>query len=304
MNYLKSKMNDDVIVNYIIWETNQPPKGIVVLVHGMAEHIGRYDEFAKELNGAGSIVYGYNQRGHGNTAGDLENLGFFASKNGWDIIVDDLSCIINMAKDHYPDLPVFLFGHSMGSFVVRDYASKHSTNISGLICSGTGSDSGFAGKVLLSLAKFMVLTRGAKSPGKLISKITNNKFNKNIKPLRTEFDWLSRDEKEVDKYIKDEYCGTVFSNKFYDDLFSAVIEVNKKEIINKMREDLPIYLISGEEDPIGDYGKGVQTVYNNMKFANEQVTLKLYPESRHEIINELNKSEVVSGIIAWIEARL
>lgn len=297
---MRRKLNEDIEVFYEFWEAKKEAKGTVLLVHGMAEHILRYQNFANFLNDSGYHVYGYDQRGHGQTAGDLENVGFFAKQEGWSKVVNDVKSMIEFVKESH-DLPVVLMGHSMGSFISRDFTSQYSHMIDGLILSGTGYKSGLQGQFMIGYGQLEVALRGARHQSKTIDKMTGNVFNSKFKPLRTPFDWLSRDPNEVDKYINDPYCGTVFSSSFYVSLFKAVERVNKIEQVSKIRKDLPIYLFSGASDPVGSHGAGVKSVYDLMNSANlSNVSMKLYLEGRHEMLNETNKAEVFNDVHEWL----
>jgi len=297
---MRRKLNEDIEVFYEFWEAKKEAKGVVVLVHGMAEHILRYQNFANYLNDSGYHVYGYDQRGHGQTAGALENVGFFAEKDGWSKVVGDVKSMIGFVKENH-ELPVILMGHSMGSFVSRDFTSQYSHMIDGLILSGTGYKSGLQGQLMIGYGQLEVALRGPRHRSKTIDKITGNVFNAKLKPLRTPFDWLSRDTKEVDKYINDPYCGTVFTSSFYVSLFSAVERVNRLEHVSKIRKDLPVYIFSGDKDPVGSHGTGVKSVYSLMNSAKlSNVSMKLYPEGRHEMLNETNKQEVFNDVHEWL----
>ena len=291
------KMNDGKKLEYIIWESLIKSKGVVIIVHGMAEHILRYKEFAKKISLNGYHVLGYNQRGHGSRVENLKDLGDLGL-DGWNLAIDDIRVMVKIAKEKFPNLPVYIFGHSMGSFISRGYLKEYSKEINGLICSGTGDDSGILGKIMLLLSKINNKTK----PAVLVNKIINSNMNKKIKNKRTEFDWLSTDNIEVDKYIKDELCGTLFPNNFYVYLFTNVIDVNKQLTIDLINKELPIFLLSGAEDPVGNYSKGVIKVYEKMKKTFiKDVTIKLYPNDRHEILNEVNKEDVINDIIKWLD---
>ncbi|WP_240838632.1 alpha/beta hydrolase [Acidaminobacter sp. JC074] len=292
------KLNQDVSVFYEHWQAKEAEKGVVLLVHGMAEHIMRYNEFATYLSNSGYHVYGYDQRGHGKTAGSVDNLGYFGP-GGWHAVVEDVKDMAAFIRETH-ECPVYLFGHSMGSFVSRDFASKYSHMIDGLILSGTGYKSGLTGQIMIGLASLQTALRGPKYPSKLISGMSNNVFNSKFKPLRTEFDWLSIDETNVDTYINDPYCGTVFSSSFYKDLFTAVERVNKEDRVLNIRHDLPIHIFSGEDDPVGGHGDGVKKVYK--LFSKHDVSMKLY-KGRHEMLNEDNKDQVYKDILEWLDTK-
>jgi len=277
-------------------------KGIVQIVHGAAEHAKRYSQFAEKLNELGYVVIGDDHSGHGVMAKSDEKLGFFGEKDGWDRLVENEVVLTEYIMEQYPDKPIILFGHSMGSFIVRDYLTRDPKGISKCIICGTG----YTNAVMTKLALYMVglekKQKGIMHRSVRIDKLTFGGFNKKFKPTRTDFDWLSREGKEVDKYIADELCGFIFTVKGYEDLFTGVKYINSSEAFEKTAKNIPILMISGAKDPVGDSGKGVTKVYKKLKNSGvEDITLKLYEEGRHEILNETNRNDVYKEIIEWIE---
>ena len=284
------------------WLPDGKPKACIQISHGMAEHAKRYNEFALELNKAGFAVYANDHRGHGRTAEKLENLGFFAEKDGWFKVVQDMKQLTDIINKENPTIPIFLFGHSMGSLLIRTYVMKNnSENIAGIILSGTSGEAGFIVNAGKFLAKTIGTFKGKTAPSKLLDNMSFGKFNKPFKPNRTKFDWLSRDNENVDKYVNDPFCGTVFTNRFFYDMLTGVSFINKSENINKINSSLPIYLLSGTKDPVGDFGKGVEKVFNIYKnIGIENIKMKLYQNGRHENINETNRKEIYKDVIEWI----
>ena len=277
-------------------------KAIVQISHGMAEHSERYKRFAEALTANNIGVYANDHRGHGQTAGKIENLGYFADTNGWNRVVNDMKNLTGIIKENHPELPVFLFGHSMGSLLSREYIFTNSNNISGVILSATAGDPGFLGNLGIIISKLESLLRGKKAKSTLLDKLSFGKFNNAFKPNRTAFDWLSRDNAEVDKYIEDPYCGTVFTAGFFNDMLKGIKNINKYSNIEKISKALPIYLFAGAKDPVGDNTKGVINVINTYKKAGiKDLTYKFYEEARHEMLNEINHKEVFTDIINWIE---
>ena len=299
---LKSHDNTEIV--YFKHTANEP-KGVVIITHGMAEHAQRYDAFASFLNKNGFVVYAHDQRGHGKTAGNVERLGFFAEKNGWQKVTDDLGELVKLAKNENPNLPVFLFGHSMGSFITRTYIIKNSKQINGAILSGTAGSAGLLGKVGLFVTAIIMLFNKRNSPSALLDKLSFGDFNKAFKPNRTKFDWLSRDDEQVDKYINDPYCGTVFSVGFFNDMMKGLELVNDKNTASKINNDLPLYFFSGDKDPVSKNGKQVIDVFNMYKKAGIfNVSIKLYENARHETLNETNKDEVFNDILTWLNSKI
>lgn len=280
------------------------PKAVVQIAHGMAEHIDRYSDFAKTLTTEGFIVYGNDHRGHGKTAGYPENIGYFADENGWNLVVEDMHELTNIIRKENPDLPIFLFGHSMGSFLSRSYIQIYCKDVDGVILSGTGGDTGLLGYMGILLAKGEMRRKGKKNRSRRMDRLSFGSFNNSFKPNRTDFDWLSRNNNEVDKYVEDPYCGEIFTAGFFYDFLRGIKDLVKKRNIDKISKCLPIYLIAGEKDPVGKNGKAITETYNSYKKAGiKDVSYKIYEDARHEILNEINKYEVYEDIINWLNSK-
>jgi len=275
-------------------------KGAVQIAHGMAEHAARYERFAEALTKAGYAVYANDHRGHGKTAGSQEEIGYFADENGWGKVVEDMHTLTGIIKKEFPKKPIFLFGHSMGSFLSRHYSMLYANELSGLVISGTGGDPGIIGKIGLLIAKMDARIHGKKAKSEIMNKLSFGAFNGAFKPNRTDYDWLSRDNAEVDKYISDPLCGTVFTAGFFCDMLGGIGYINKKENIAKIPKNLPIHIFSGAKDPVGASTKGVTRVFKALKSAGiGDLTLKFYKDGRHEMLNEINQDEVFNDVIAW-----
>ncbi|PWJ27091.1 alpha-beta hydrolase superfamily lysophospholipase [Branchiibius hedensis] len=286
------------------WLPDGEPTAIVQIAHGMAEHAGRYERFAQALTDHGYAVYAEDHRGHGVTS-ETTGVGYLADGDGFDTVAEDFVTVFDKASDEFPGLPRVLFGHSMGSMLARHFATKHSDDISALIVSGTAGDPGLLGKAGKVVATLESKVRGKRTPSPLMNKLVFGEYNKAFKPNRTDFDWLSRDEAEVDAYIADPHCGKVFSSGFYADLLSGLDRINSEEHVATVRRDLPILLIAGDKDPVGDNGKGVEAVGAQYeKLGVTDVTVILYPGARHELLNETNRDEVTEGVLSWLEQHL
>ena len=278
-------------------------RGIVQLVHGMQEHIERYDEFAKEIAKNGYIVVGHDHLGHGKTATNKEDFGYFTKENGWEHLAQDVHILQKEISRKYPKLPYIIFGHSMGSLVVRTYLTKYNDNLTGVILSGTsGQKAGLiTGQIL---TKVIMLVRGERYRSPLLEYLITGSFNKKFKPNRTKADWTTRDEEVVDKYQKDPLCGFNFTTNGYINLLKGSYYLSKQKNINKTAK-VPILLISGDKDPVGGMGKGVIRVENMLKKAGLQdVTIRLFKDARHELTNEINKDEVYYVIFNWLNKEL
>lgn len=303
MDQFLFRTKDKVDINVLSWKGPFVPKAIIQICHGMAEYIDRYDEFANFLVSNGYYVYGHDHRGHGKTAGEIENLGFFADKNGWKLVVDDVYEINNMIKERHPGKEVVLFGHSMGSFIVRTFMFRYPDAVERFIVCGTGDGENFSVIGAKLLAGVISKVKGKRFRSKVLDGISNKRFNKYIKNSNTGFDWLSRDKNEVDKYIKDPYCGSLFTAGFYHDLFKGVEHLSMEMNIKKINPSIKMLVISGDKDPVGDNGKGVIKVVENYKKRGiKNIDLKLYEDARHEILNETNRKEVFEDVLNFIES--
>lgn len=276
--------------------------GIVQISHGMSEEAGRYKRFANYLTDNGYIVYINDHRGHGKSAENINRIGILAEKDGIHCIVKDLNKLTKIIKTENNGLPIFLFSHSMGSFAAQKYIIDYSEDIDGVILSGTNGLHGIEVDLGFLVAKVISKIQGREKKAYLIDKLAFGGFNKKFKPNKSEFDWLSRDFKEVEKYIENEYCGVVFSNGYFYDLFKLFKEIRNINNLKKINSKLPIYIFAGDKDPVGKFGKGITKLYENYKKVGiENVEFKLYSGGRHEMLNEINKDEVINDTINWIK---
>lgn len=301
------KGSDGKDIFYHNWEPENDGriKGVVQIAHGMSEHSARYARFAKVLTGAGFAVYANDHRGHGQTAGALSNVGYFEEGNFWDAAVDDMYQLNQLIKNRYSTESVFIVGHSMGSMLARHYVTLHGDSIDGVVFSGTGGDPGLLGVVGSWIAKTVCFFQGRKAISQLLDTLSFGKFNDAFKPNRTVSDWLSRDNAEVDKYVSDPYCGVVFSAGFFADLLYGVGIINSQKTYAATPKNLPILLLAGDKDPVGDNGKGVKEVFGNYEKAGiKDVHCTLYKDGRHEMLNETNRDEVMNFILNWIKERV
>ena len=278
------------------------PKAVILLAHGMAEHSMRYAGFAEFLNANGISFYCHDQRGHGKTAGQA--LGKLRKGLDWKLMMDDLFTIKKKLIDTNSHCPVVLMGHSMGSFLVRCAVQVQPNLFDGLIISGTGDSQGLIGKAGEMLTK-VLCSAGEDKPANLMQNMVFGGYNKAFTNPRTEFDWLSRDEAQVDLYIADPWCGFVCTNGFFHELLHGIQMANDPKGMSKMNKQMPVYLFSGDQDPVGNMGKGVANVKTALDKAGLQdVTMRLYAEGRHEMLNELNKEEVMNDWLQWVEEKL
>lgn len=294
---LTAKDNRKIYTN--VWLPDGEIKHVMVISHGMAEHIERYDYFAKACNQQGIAVLGANHRGHGKEAQIQMH---FADENGWQLVLDDLDKIINYAY-HTHNKKAILFGHSMGSFVARHYAVQNGKKLSALILCGSNHQHKLLFNVGRTLARFEKWRVGGRTYSPFLEKLTFGNFNKRIKPLRTDQDWLTRDEAIVDANLVDPYCGQTPTVQFWVDFLTGLSEISTSEAFKKIPSNLPVYVISGEEDPVSRYGAGLESLVKALRRGGiRHVDFKLYPGARHELYNELNKDEVCSDLCLWLES--
>ena len=298
------QMTDGFSINAFILVPEGEPIGHIHLLHGMAEQISRYGEFAKFLASKGYVVSGHDHRGHGKTSEMNGKLGYFADNNGFERVVEDAYDTVSSIRKQHPTPRFILLGHSMGSFIARRYIQLHGSEVDLVILVGTGSDPGPTRTLATGLAKLAGKTKGYDVPNHLLNKLAFGSFNKKIDKPATKFDWLSRDQNAVKEYIEDPFCGFVPTSGFFIDLFEGIGTINSADEISKVPKTLPILLASGNDDPVGDYGKGVLKVAKEFDAAGvNDVLVKLFEEGRHEILQELNKKQVFEFISDWIEQK-
>lgn len=289
------------ITAYIWTPDDAPVCGVVQIIHGMREHMGRYADFAAFLNAKGYAVCGDDHLGHGETASEAGKYGHFGEKDGAKNIVRDCRKLTQLMQKKFPDTPYFVLGHSMGSFIGRLYIVGYSENISGFICMGTGGENPLAPMGRLIAEGMIRMGKGDKT-GKLLDKIAFGGFNKGIPDAVSKNAWLTRDAEIVEAYDKDAHVKELFSNHGFRDLLDLQIAATGSKWAEQAPKNLPILIVSGTKDPVGDYSKGVTKVYEQLKSQGaENVSLKLYPDARHEILNETNKHEVYGDILDWME---
>lgn len=286
------------------WTPEGEVKGIVQFVHGIAEHVERYDEFAAFLNSCGILVVAEDHMGHGKSISDSTPQGYFAG--GWMAAVKDTRRLMADTMKEFPGVPFILFGHSMGSFIARTILAKYpDSGISGaIICGSAWMPSAVvnAGKAVSTL---ICKTRGEKKPSPFLQSMMFGSYNKKIEHPRTACDWLSRDNRIVDAYVADPLCGFIPSAGLVRDMMTGILYIQDSKNLDKMRKDLPCFFIAGGDDPVGGYGEGVrQAAEEFKKHGMSHVDLKIYPLCRHEIHNEINKQEVYEDVAEWIAARL
>jgi len=281
------------------WIPDCKPIAVVQVVHGMAEHAARYQRLAQFLADRGIAVYADDHQGHGLTVQDGKSWGVLP--DGFSSMVENEKEITEKIRKDYPDTPVFLFGHSMGSFISRHYLAKYDKAVDGVILSGTGNPTYVELLGGLLVATLQCLIFGTKSPAKFLDNLAFGGYNRKFEPNRTAFDWLSRDENEVDKYVQDPLCGNIFPTGFYRSFFKALLFLKTKKSVRQISTDRPVIFLSGEEDPVGDFSKGVKAVYETYRQQGfKNLELHFFPGCRHEILNETNRDKVMEVLYNWI----
>ena len=281
------------------------PRAIVQIIHGIAEYIDRYDEFMSFLADNGIIAVGTDHLGHGKSIESEEQTGFFAYENGWDYAVRDEEVLRLAMHENYPELPIIVFGHSMGSFMARTLLIRYPDAFNAAIISGTGNQGSALVNGGLFMGNLVTGLKGAHHYSKFLNNLAFGSYNKIYENPKTEYDWLSRDEANVQKYIDDPLCGFIPTCSLFRDMMTGVKFITNKKNLTAMNKDIPVYFTSGDMDPVGECGKGVQKAYNNFLEAGmKDVSIKLYPGGRHEMLNEINKDEAYSDILTWLGSKI
>ncbi len=281
------------------------PRGVVQIAHGIAEHIERYDGFMEFLANNGFVAAGNDHLGHGQSVSDSSELGFFDEQNGWDKVVGDMDKLHDIMSEEYPDIPYIFFGHSMGSFLTRTYLIRHPDKPDLAILCGTGQQAKMTVAAGYSIAAAGSKLGDPRNAGEKMSAMAFGSYNDAYDNVRTDFDWLSRDPEIVDQYIEDPMCGFPPTIGLFRDLMYGIMYISDPQNVAKMNKDTPILFISGWKDPVGENGKGVRRAFKSFCDAGmKHVHIKLYPDARHELLNELNKDEVMGDILDWINSKL
>ena len=279
------------------------PRAIVHLVHGMSEHMGRYDDFATYLARKGYVVCGADFVGHGRSVSSDDELGCLPVENGKEVLLEDVHELRKIVAARFSrQTPYVMFGHSMGSFVVRAYVARHGEGLAGAVVCGTGNQSRLLSRAGNLLARAIAKTKGENARSMLLHNMGAGAFSKGIENPRTQLDWLSVDEAVVNAYEEDPLCGAIFSVGGYATLTDLTAEVVTAASASAIPKTLPLFYIAGDCDPVGENGKAVQAAASLAYRAGvKKVQLKLYPGMRHEILNEPGKAEVYEDVLNWLE---
>lgn len=285
-----------------LFEPSAKPRGIILLAHGMAEHIDRYARLATALAAVGYVVAGYNHLGHGEEA---QILGFFAEENGWQLLIDNLKTALDLLKNRYPGIPAVLLGHSMGSFLAMEFVLQHPDALSALVLSGTAWQEPFMVRAGMLPARLLCWLGKGKQPSRLLDALVFSANNAAFKSEGSAYAWLSRDEEEVQRYEHSPLCGFVFTASGFLDLFHGLLQLTELSRLSVLPKDLPIVILSGAADAVGKNGEGPRVVLRQYQEAGlRDASLKLYPGARHELFNETNREEVTKDLITWLDQSL
>lgn len=281
------------------------PIAVLQIVHGMAEHVERYEETAKFFTERGFVVTGEDHLGHGGSVAEGGTFGYFCEQDPATVVVRDVHRLKKMTQALYPGVPYFILGHSLGSFMVRNYICRYGTGIQGAILMGTGQNSAVHTALGKALAAEQKCFGGDKRKSPVLHNLVFGNANKRIANPKTENDWLNGNEANIAKYNADEHCGFMFTVNGFATLFELIARATKAENLEKIPKDLPVVFVSGDQDPIGNYGEGVKATYDALEDAGlEHLVLKLYEGSRHEILNEENGREVMQDLYQWMCAKI
>ena len=292
-------------IHAVEWLPEGRVQAVLQISHGVAEYILRYKSFAEYLTARGFAVVGHDHLGHGASVAPGAAPLYFGPKGSWNWVVDDIDHRRNLAKEKFPQVPYFLLGHSMGSFLTRTYLIRYPGAVDGVVIMGTGqmSPAMIAGGRAVAAEEVRRMGEDQVSP--LVDKLAFGAYNKRFAPNRTGFDWLSLNQDNVDRYIADPLCGGNASIGLFREMLWGLSFIAKPENLKKMNLNTPVLFISGEMDPVGDCGKGVKRAYESFRKAGvREVSLKLYPELRHEILNETCRETVYEDIYRWLAAKV
>lgn len=278
---------------------------ILQIVHGMAEYVERYEALAEYLGERGILVTGDDHLGHGKSVGENGTYGYFCDQDPATVVVRDVHRLKKLTQEEYPGVPYVILGHSMGSFILRNYLFRYGSGIQGAIICGTGSQPPALIKVCKAVTAIQGMLFGQKHVARFIDKMAFGSYNKRIPDAKTAFDWLCTDSAVVDAYLKDPLCGFTFTVNGFQTLFTLLDRLSQEENLWAMPGELPVHFIAGAMDPVGDYGAGVRRAYEDfLKAGMEHVSIRLYAEGRHELLNEKNKQQVYEDIYPWIMERV
>lgn len=300
--YFESRDNISKIHAVRYMPEDREPVCVVQLVHGMAEYIERYEEFARFLTERGCVVTGNDHLGHGKSVGEDKLYGYFCEQDPATVVVRDVHRLKKMTQKEYPALPYVIVGHSMGSFILRNYLTMYGSGITGAVIMGTGYQPRAAMLATRFIVELQKVFLGSKHVSKFCDKVSFSSYNKRIPDAKTAFDWLCKDEKSVRRYMEDPLCGNVFTLNGFQTLAELILRAHDPKRLRKIPADLPVLVVSGDADPLGEYGKGIPKVCEGLRGAGvRDVEMHLYETCRHELLNEPERGQIMEEIYGWIQ---
>lgn len=303
--YFPSK-DGNTEIHTIEWKPEGEVRAVLQICHGMVEYIRRYDEFAQFLCGEGYYVVGNDHLGHGKSIQAKSEYGFFNEKYGNACVLGDMHTLRQRTEKKYPGVPYFMLGHSMGSSLLRQYIQMYGNGLSGAVLMGTVADHKKAALLFgKRLCRVMAAFRGWHYRSKMVDNLVLGAYNKKFKPARTRADWITSDNENLDMYVADPLCSFMSTVNAYYNVFSGMIGIQRKESVYMIPKGLPVLFVSGADDPVGEFGKGVRKIYEKYRAAGiRDVTLRLYAGDRHEILNETDRDQVYKDLLGWFEKHI
>lgn len=285
-------------------EEGTPVKAVLQVAHGLAERAQRYERVAAQLTQSGYVVYANDHRGHGFTAGTPERVTHIG-RGGFDRMAEALALLTDRIRSDYPGVPVFALGHSMGAFLTLLYMERYQDKADGIILSGTKGRQTLLHNLGFVLARLFSAIQGRTHCNRLLNWLTTGQYNLFFRPNRTKYDWLSRDEAEVDAYAKDPLCNVGITNECIMYMTKGLLDAHRPDQLQRIPKSLPVYLFAGDKDPVGGMGKSfLWLVHELQRQGLQDVSHKLYSDGRHEMLNETNRDEVTKDLLLWLEARV
>ena len=282
-----------------MWSPVDPVSRVIQILHGLGEHAARYERFAHAAASRGCAVCVHDHRGHGPHTGEI---GHFADDSGWALLVADALLVQDYSRERFAEAPLVLLGHSMGSYVAQSFAMYYGDRLSALILSASTWASRLQLWPALALAHVEAWRLGIRGKSALLDKLGFGAFNKRFAPARTALDWLSRDATEVDKYIADPLCGGPFSCGLWLDLFGGLVDIYSDNALARVPAGLPILITGGECDPVGGERGMARLAMHYAQTGHQRISVKIFPDGRHEMLNEANRDEVTANWLDWIVA--
>ncbi len=292
-------------IHALCWQGESPPRAILQIAHGICDYMGRFDRFARWMAGQGFLVVGNDHLGHGSSWQDPQRQGMFGERQGWELALADMEALRARTAEEYPQLPCFLLGHSMGSFLARTYLIKYPGRLSGALLSGTGQPSPRMLKGGWYLSSLLTRLRGPDARSAFLKTVMFGAYNRPFRPNRTDFDWVCGNDEVVDAYCQDPGCQFLPTVSLCRDMMGGLLFISDPDNLTLVDKETPIFLFSGAKDPVGQFGQGVERVLQGYLAAGcTDVECKLYPDGRHEVLNEIWRETVYRDILVWLEARL